>query len=155
VNVPGSTETPFAKLPSTRDRPRGSLADRVILCVDNDPAVLAAMRTLLQGWSCDVLIATNVGEAQEEIRKHGSWPDMVLMDYHLGSELTGLAALDELSAEAGRNLPAILITANYTDAVRKAADAREYPVLHKPVRPGALRALMAQMLTREARRAVR
>jgi CheY-like chemotaxis protein len=80
---------------------------------------------------------------------------MVLMDYHLGSELTGLAALDELSAEAGRHLPAILITANYTDAVRKDADAREYPVLHKPVRPGALRALMAQMLTREARRAVR
>jgi Na+/proline symporter/signal transduction histidine kinase len=155
VSVPRSTETPFAKLPSTRDRPRGSLADRVILCVDNDPAVLAAMRTLLQGWSCDVLIATNVGEAQEEIRKHGAWPDMVLMDYHLGSELTGLAALDELSAEAGRHLPAILITANYTDAVRKDADAREYPVLHKPVRPGALRALMAQMLTREARRAVR
>jgi CheY-like chemotaxis protein len=120
--------------------------------VDNDPAVLGAMRTLLQGWSCDVMTAANVEEAQEEIRKLGSWPDMVLMDYHLGSELTGLAALDALSSEAGRPLPGILITANYTDAVRKAADARAYPVLHKPVRPGALRALMAQMLTRETRR---
>jgi signal transduction histidine kinase len=152
VSVPRSADAPLAKVPGTRDRPRGSLADKLILCVDNDPAVLGAMRTLLQGWSCDVMTAANVEEAQEEIRKLGSWPDMVLMDYHLGSELTGLAALDALSSEAGRPLPGILITANYTDAVRKAADARAYPVLHKPVRPGALRALMAQMLTRETRR---
>jgi Na+/proline symporter/signal transduction histidine kinase len=152
VSVPRSADAPFAKLPGTRDRPRGSLANKVILCVDNDPAVLAAMRTLLQSWSCEVLTATHVEEAHDEIRKHGAWPDIVLMDYHLGSELTGLSALDSLSSKAGRPLPAILITANYTDTVRKAADARAYPVLHKPVRPGALRALMAQMLTREARR---
>jgi hypothetical protein len=42
---------------------------------------------------------------------------------------------------AGRRLPAILITANYTEAVRQAADAVGCPILNKPVRPGALRAL--------------
>jgi CheY-like chemotaxis protein len=119
--------------------------------VDNDPAVLVAMRTLLQGWSCEVVTATNVADASSQFEKLNALPDIVLMDYHLESDLTGLAALDSLSAHAGRRLPGILVTANYTEVVRQEADARGYPVLNKPVRPGALRALMAQMLSRETR----
>lgn len=150
VSVPVSTEMPLAQLQGADDRPRGSLANRLVLCVDNDDAVLNAMRTLLQGWSCDVLTATGIEDARSEIQEHGV-PDIVLMDYHLGGELTGFAALDALSSHAGRALPAILITANYTEQVRKEAEALGYPILHKPVRPGALRALMAQMLSRETR----
>jgi CheY-like chemotaxis protein len=70
------------------------------------------------------------------------------MDYHLDKEVTGLAALDSLSCALGQRLPAILITANYTEAVRSAAEAIGCPILNKPVRPGALRALLAQMLRR-------
>jgi CheY-like chemotaxis protein len=72
------------------------------------------------------------------------------MDYHVDGEVTGLAALDELAAHIGRRLPAILITANYTEALREAADAVGCPILNKPVRPGALRALLAQTLSRQA-----
>jgi hypothetical protein len=40
-----------------------------------------------------------------------------------------------------------LITADYSQAVRDAAQASGYPLLNKPLRPAALRALMAQLLT--------
>jgi CheY-like chemotaxis protein len=70
------------------------------------------------------------------------------MDYHLDDTVTGLEALETLSSHAGYRLPAILITANYTDAVRKAADEFGCPILNKPVRPGALRALLAQIVSR-------
>jgi Na+/proline symporter/signal transduction histidine kinase len=151
ISVPVSAEAPLAQLQGSDVQPRGSLAHKVVLCVDNDPAVLVAMRTLLQGWSCEVLTATHVVDAWSQVKKLNTLPDIVLMDYHLESDLTGLAALDSLSAHAGRRLPAILVTANYTEVVRQEADARGYPVLNKPVRPGALRALMAQMLSRETR----
>jgi len=151
ISVPMSAEAPLAQLPGSETPYRGSLAHRVVLCVDNDPTVLVAMRTLLQGWSCEVIAATNVADAWSQVEKLGALPDIVLMDYHLESDLTGLAALDSLSTRAGRRLPAILVTANYTEVVRQEADARSYPVLNKPVRPGALRALMAQMLSRETR----
>jgi Na+/proline symporter/signal transduction histidine kinase len=151
ISLPVSTEAPLAQLPGSDAQPRASLAHKVVLCVDNDPAVLVAMRTLLQGWSCEVVTATHVADARSQLEKLGTLPDIVLMDYHLESDLTGLAALDSLSAHAGRRLPAILVTANYTEVVRQEADARGYPVLNKPVRPGALRALMAQMLSRETR----
>lgn len=150
VSVPTSKAPPATVLPGGDERSRGSLAKRLVLCVDNDPAVLVAMRTLLRGWSCEVLTARDAAGACEEIDNRGAIPDIVLMDYHLEGEVTGLAALETLSGHVGRPLPAIIITANYTDAVRQAADALGYAVLNKPVRPGALRALMAQMLSRDA-----
>jgi hypothetical protein len=55
----------------------------------------------------------------------------------------------------GDRLPAILITANYTEGVRKAAAEFGCPILNKPVRPGALRALLAQILSRKEGPALR
>lgn len=151
VSVPVSSMTPATPLLGTTDRVRGSIGGQRVLCVDNDPAVLVAMRTLLQGWSCEVLTALDVQAACAEMDRRGAVPDIVLMDYHLEGDITGLTALETLSEHVGRRLPAILITANYTEAVRDEARMRDYPVLNKPVRPGALRALMAQMLSRESR----
>jgi Na+/proline symporter/signal transduction histidine kinase len=149
VRVPRGSAAPAAPLPRPDNRLFGSLANKAALCVDNDPAALVAMRTLLQGWSCVVLTALDVDAACTEMQSADAAPDIVLMDYHLDNGVTGLDALETLSARAGERLPAILITANYTDSVRDEADARGYPVLNKPVRPGALRALMSQMLSRE------
>ena len=127
------------------------MAGKIVLCVDNEPSVLVAMRILLEGWSCEVLTAVDLICARRELRGGAIAPDIILMDYHLEGETTGLSALDALSSDIGRPVPAILVTANYTDSVREAAQARGYAVLHKPVRPGALRALMAQLTANSVR----
>ena len=44
----------------------------------------------------------------------------------------------------GGDLPAILITADRTPRVRDEARARDVPIVNKPVKPAALRALLAQ-----------
>jgi signal transduction histidine kinase/CheY-like chemotaxis protein len=155
VSVPVSTELPVPQQRRAEDRPLTKLTRKIVLCVDNDPAVLIAMRTLLQGWSCEVLTAPDVPGACAGIARRGAFPDVVLMDYHLDGAATGLEALETLSSHTGRRLPGILITANYTDAVRKAADSLGYPVLNKPVRPGALRALLAQILSQKESPALR
>ncbi len=142
VSVPLSAERPAPQLLRLDDRPRASLNRKLVLCVDNDPGVLVAMRTLLQGWSCEVLTACDVATAYACIQRRGILPDIVLMDYLLDGEQSGLEALEALRSCTGARLPAILVTANYTDTVRKAADAMGCPVLNKPVRPGALRAAL-------------
>ena len=76
---------------------------------------------------------------------------MILSDYHLDHGRTGLEALAALRARLGPEAPAAaLITADRDPALRAAADAAGYRLLHKPVRPGALRALLAQMLAERA-----
>ena len=78
---------------------------------------------------------------------------MLLSDYHLDDGRTGLEALALLHARLGPAVPAALITADRDPGLRAAAEAAGYRLLHKPVRPGALRALLAQMLAERASRA--
>ncbi len=141
VSVPISAELPIPQQRRPEDRPKTKLAKKLVLCVDNDPAVLVAMRTLLQGWSCEVLTASDVAGARAAIARRGALPDVVLMDYHLdGDGHRPRSPADACPPIWAVIVPAILITANYTDGVRKAADEFGCPILQQ---------------AREARRAAR
>ncbi len=143
---PGLASVP-ALLPRRERRVANSLDGKVVLCVDNEPSVLSAMRTLLEGWSCQVLTASDLTSTLREAGKLAAAPDIVLIDYHLEGEETGLSVLEALTRDIGKRLPSIVITANYTETLRAAAQARGYPLLNKPLKPAALRALMAQLVT--------
>ena len=56
----------------------------------------------------------------------------------------GREVLADLRRRYGSGLPAILVTADRTAAVREAANAQDIQVLNKPIKPAALRALLAQ-----------
>ncbi|WP_034853805.1 hybrid sensor histidine kinase/response regulator [Inquilinus limosus] len=142
-------ETQATVPPPAAPRPRvpaTDLAGRLVLCVDNDHAILTATRLLLEGWGCTVVAATDAAGAKEALQPLGRMPDMVLLDYHLAGAETGLDVLAALEAAAGRPLPAALVTADRTEALKAAARARGLPLLHKPLKPAALRALLVQRL---------
>jgi CheY-like chemotaxis protein len=65
------------------------------------------------------------------------------VDYHLDRG-DGIAAIAELRGSLGAALPAILVTADRSASVRAAAQQQGIQVLHKPIKPAALRALLAQ-----------
>jgi len=112
----------------------GSLAGTVVLCIDNEPTILDGMRVLLGGWGCRVLTA---------IGSSGLEPDGLLVDYHLDGG-NGVGAIMELRRRCGRDLPAILVTADRSVLVREEARAEGAQLLNKPVKPAALRALITQ-----------
>jgi Na+/proline symporter/signal transduction histidine kinase len=120
----------------------GQLAGMTILCIDNDANVLDGMETLLAGWGCHVLKATDLKGAQQAILDSNARPAGLLVDYHLDSG-NGIDAIVELRWRLG-DLPAILITADRSPRVRDAARARDVRLLHKPLKPASLRALLAQ-----------
>ncbi len=143
VTVPLSNAAPI-ELPS-RDEPRfdpGQLIGTAALCIDNEPAVLDGMETLLQGWGCEVLKAPDLDTALAAIEESNVMPNGLLVDYHL-DQGNGIDAILALRARCGE-VPAILITADRSPAVREQARAEGIQVLHKPIKPAALRALLAQ-----------
>jgi CheY-like chemotaxis protein len=71
-------------------------------------------------------------------------PNGLLVDYHLDKGKNGIDAIVELRQRFGTDLPAILITADRSPHVRDAARTHDIQVLSKPLKPAALRALMAQ-----------
>lgn len=112
-----------------------------VLCVDNDGRILDGMRLLLEGWGCRV--STRSGSRAIEMQQVTPPPDMVLADYHLDGE-TGLDVIGKLRAQRGSDFPAVLVTADRSTEVRAAAGEMGVPVLNKPVKPAALRSVMAR-----------
>jgi CheY-like chemotaxis protein len=144
VEVPLSTAMP-ARVPQRdlSDVDRGRLAGVVVLCIDNELTILDGMETLLGGWGCRVVKAPDLATALAALDESNTSPDALLVDYHLGGE-DGLAAIDALRRRYGADATAILITADRSPAVREQARAHDVQVLNKPLKPAALRALLAQ-----------
>ena len=143
VAVPRSNAAPV-ELPA-RDASRidpSQLAGTTALCIDNEPSVLDGMETLLHGWGCDVIKAPDLDVALAAIAEGGVMPNGLLVDYHLDHG-NGIEAIIALRALCG-DLPAILLTADRSPVVRELARAEGIQVLHKPIKPAALRALLAQ-----------
>jgi Na+/proline symporter/signal transduction histidine kinase len=112
-----------------------------VLCLDNDREILSGMHALLERWQVRVLSAATVDEALALMAQE---PEVLLVDYHLHDRLDGLEALDVLRAAAAATPPAgALVTGDGGDALKRAAHARGYRVLTKPVRPASLRAFLA------------
>ncbi|HEX2216108.1 MAG TPA: NahK/ErcS family hybrid sensor histidine kinase/response regulator [Xanthobacteraceae bacterium] len=131
-----------ASLPAPRIEP-GHLADMPILCIDNEADILEGMDALLSGWGCQVLTAPNLASAIEQVRESHIMLAGLLVDYHL-DEGNGIDAIVELRRRYGPELPAILITADRSLRVREEARAHDIAIVNKPVKPAALRALLAQ-----------
>lgn len=137
---------PAAPAPFASNQVQGAL----ILCLDNEPSVLEGMKALLGGWGAEVLVAACLDSALALFatcgRNGGRVPDLVLLDYHLDSGTDGIGALEPLKTLWKRDVPAIIITADHTQQARAAAERNGYPMLRKPLKPAALRALVSQVL---------
>ena len=141
----GKIETPVA-VEGERSAETASLSGLRILCVDNERAILDAMEGLLRGWGCDVRSARSLRDIDRDQLLVGWLPDLVLMDYHL-DQTSGLDAVEWLRHNVGGHLPAALVTADRTAAVRALAEERGIAVVTKPVKPAALRAAISGLAT--------
>jgi signal transduction histidine kinase len=121
-----------------------------VLCVDNERAILEAMEGLLSHWGCDVRTALSLKQIDRERLLEGWYPDLVLMDYHL-DQTSGLDAIEWLRHNLGGHLPAALVTADRSPAVRTLAEERGIAVVTKPVKPAALRATISGLANQGGR----
>jgi signal transduction histidine kinase len=127
----------------------GQISGCRVLCIDNEPDILEGMETLLAGWNCSVLKAKDTQEALELVRASSQPPEIILADYHLDKE-TGLNAVQAIRKEMGYEVPAVVITADRSPEVQELIRDEGLKLLRKPLRPAALRAVMAQSRIRQA-----
>lgn len=146
VTVPRSEAVPVRRQRVERAGPDKQLP-LTVLCLDNDASILDGMRALLSRWGVDCRTALDVAQARAELRRGPI--DLILADYHLTDSVDGLQALQQLRDALGELPPVAMITADGSSELKQRARARGYPVLHKPVRPAALRALLTALVRRQ------
>jgi CheY-like chemotaxis protein len=127
---------------------RTALTGSLIVCIENDPAILDGMKTLLKAWNAEVIAVTDPDAAIEAVGAAGRPVTGLLVDYHLDRG-NGVAAIRDIRRRFGENIPAILITADRSPHVRTAAREENIAVLNKPVKPASLRALLGQWRTQQ------
>jgi Na+/proline symporter/signal transduction histidine kinase/CheY-like chemotaxis protein len=143
VTVPrvAAVATPPSTAPAPQPMPSIE-AESFVLCLDNEARVREAMAALLGGWGCKVETAATQAEALAAVARAGRLPDLVLADLHLDEGADGLEAVVALREAWGRSVPAALVTADRDPTLRLRARARQVELLHKPVKPASLRALL-------------
>ena len=124
-----------------------------ILCIDNEHTILEGMHGLLSKWGAQPFVANNMETALEESRglqaNGGGLPAILIVDYHLDDDVTGIEVIRELRALWATRVPAIIVTADHSQSVRDEIRDSGEAILHKPIKPAALRALLSRMLTRQ------
>jgi CheY-like chemotaxis protein len=128
------------------DAPRPPLTPLLglrVLALDNEPTILEGMRILLSGWGCDVVVASTLEEALAAVRDGRIPPEAIVADYHL-DQGNGLDAIAALRLALKADIPAVLVTADRSPAVRSLAGSMAVHLLNKPLKPAALRALLAR-----------
>lgn len=122
------------------------LRDKLIVVVDDDPLVLEGMRGLLQSWECRVVAADTGSGALASLACNSGGPDLIISDYRLAGGTTGFDVIDRLRGAFRAPIPAFLISGDTTAERLREAGAGGYPLMHKPVAPIALRAMLTQLL---------
>ncbi|WP_324779577.1 ATP-binding response regulator [Thiobacillus sedimenti] len=121
-------------------------ADALVLLVDDENAILRGMAELFDNWQLDLVTAHSTAEAEQWLDSIGRTPDVIVSDYRLPDDRDGLEVIDRLRQKFGREIPAIVITGDTApDTIQRIARAG-FPLLHKPLRPAKLRALLTHLI---------
>ena len=125
-----------------------SLNGKLIVVIDDEQSILAAMRLLLEQWGCAVVTAMSGQEAMSRLAGTERVPDALICDYRLRVTETGPEAIALLQAEFNRDLPALLITGDTAPALLQQILSCGVPVLYKPVQASILRDALVRLLER-------
>ena len=122
-----------------------TLDGRLIVVVEDEPAVRSALDALLASWGATsasfetVDAATQWAAARDA--QHAK-PDLLIVDYRLEGGHTGIEAIEALRSVFGSALPAIMVTGSTMSGHDADAERHDFHVLIKPVAPNKLRAMV-------------
>jgi signal transduction histidine kinase/CheY-like chemotaxis protein len=118
---------------------------KLVIVIDDDAMVLDAMGGMLRNWGCRVVAVATPGVALAALAG-GERPDLIISDYRLANGQSGFAAIAELRQELGASIPAFLISGDTAPERLREARQSGHRLLHKPVSPMKLRAMLSELL---------
>ncbi|MDD5057539.1 MAG: hybrid sensor histidine kinase/response regulator [Sideroxydans sp.] len=142
LSMPIDTSLTAMQTAMTQSRTR--VLNASLLVIDDDKIVREGMCHLLRDWGCECEMAENIEEALAITSVHA--PDLIISDYRLREQRTGVEAIASLRAQLGESLPALLITGDTAPERLREAQASGIPLLHKPVSPSQLYRKLVELL---------
>lgn len=117
----------------------------LILVIDDETAILEAMRSLLSEWGHEVVVAGSCQQMLERIGRLRTRPVLIICDYRLRGAENGIEVIERLQLEFNHAIPAMLITGDTGPERLMEAQKSGFLLLHKPVPRGKLRAAIGNL----------
>ena len=130
--------------PKTSEPPEKVRA--LIAVIDDEAPIREAMSALLTGWGYSVVSAGSGEEIIERFATCPFRPDLIISDYRLRDNETGIQVIDRLQSEFNEAIPAMLITGDTARDRLIEAQASGLLLLHKPVANSKLRAAISSLI---------
>lgn len=119
--------------------------DALVVFIDDEAPILRGMAELFDNWGIDLVTAHDADEALEALAGLDRTPDAIVSDYRLPGD-DGLAVIARLRSRFGQTLPAVLVTGDTAPETLQRIGELGLPILHKPLRPAKLRALITHLI---------
>jgi CheY-like chemotaxis protein len=94
-------------------------------------------------------VAGTDDEALAGVANRDRPPDLIVSDYHLPGGKTGIEVIEGLRGVLSAEIPAFLVSGDTSPELLRQARASGYHLLHKPVDPMTLRAMVSYVLTEQ------
>jgi len=147
VAVPRVAARPEIGETPAPDHPLIDASDRkLVVVIDDDPLVLEGMGGLFRSWGYHLLVAGTDDEALAGVADRDRPPDLIVSDYHLSGGKTGIEVIEGLRRTLSAEIPAFLVSGDTSPELLRQARTSGYHLLHKPVDPMTLRAMVSYVL---------
>ncbi|MBT9568529.1 MAG: response regulator [Thiobacillus sp.] len=120
--------------------------DALVVLVDDESAILRGMAELFDNWHIDLITAHSAEEALQWLDTIGRVPDVIVSDYRLPDDIDGIEVITRIREKYARDIPAILVTGDTAPDTILRISRAGFPLLHKPLRPAKLRALLTYLI---------
>ncbi|WP_050603770.1 PAS-domain containing protein [Ruegeria sp. 6PALISEP08] len=104
----------------------------VALLIENDENLRSALSMTIESWGVEVLEADSGDGASRLLQEIGILPDIIVADYQLNHDETGIEAIVALTQEFGA-LPGCIISANRSPELVEYCRQADLPLLYKPI----------------------
>ncbi len=105
-------------LPIPGEHQTGANKNQLILCIDNEQDILDGMQALLTSWGYQKVVTSLDGEAFSQQLGQLDNLALILADYHLDHDRTGIQVIKKLRQQANWDIPSVVITADQTDRIK-------------------------------------
>jgi signal transduction histidine kinase/ActR/RegA family two-component response regulator len=123
--------------------------DQQVMVIEDDALARDALVGLLDSWGLQVLSSPDLAGALRHLAQ-GKVPAVIVSDYRLQEGVQGIEVVQHLRGQLRSQVPACLISGDTDPALILTAQAMGLTLLHKPVRPAKLRALLRRLLSESA-----
>lgn len=119
-----------------------------VIVIDDNEGIRFSFSNVLTNWGCKVRSFESVDQACEALKKLPTWkPNLIISDYRLRNNMTGIEAINEVRAILNYAIEAIIISGDTASEEIIKIEESGLIMLHKPIKPAKLRVAITQKMS--------